>query len=245
MKNTINWANGFALLFLISVFCVLLIFAGDLFVLPFIQGKFTARVPMPSIVGLDSTAAVQLLISSGFKVGEVERMNNDSVKVGRVICQTPLPGEEVKKKRHIRFVLSLGHEMVRVPSLTDLSPSQAGDSLQRLGLRLGEISEVFQADLTPGAIIASSPSAGHRVPRGSMVNITISQNNLTGETYVPDFVNTSIDEARALLAKCGLRMQQLTSRKVANVLPRTILEQSVKAGTLVEKETFIDFVVAE
>lgn len=245
MKKTTSWAELAALLFLAALFGLLLVLSADLFVLPFIQGKLSPKVQMPSIVGLDSAAAAALLLKEGFKTGEIERANNDSVAAGRVVRQVPLPGEEVKKKRHIRYTLSLGREMVTVPDLTELSPAQAGDTLQRLGLRLGEVNEEYRGDRTPGAIIASRPGAGRRVPRGGTIHLTISQNRLTGETYIPDFLNLSLDEARQNIVKAGLRLRQVDVRRAPEVLPRTVLEQSIKAGTRVEKETFIDLVVAE
>lgn len=245
MKKPIGWPDVIGTLFLTGLTCLTFLFIADLFVFPFLQGKFRLRTHMPDLIRMDSLSAAQTLAKSGFRLSEITRANNDSIPAGRVVSQVPAPGREVKKTRHVRLLFSLGREMITVPNLTDLSPSQAGDTLQRLGLRLGEISEVYSTAMTPGAIMGSTPRAGHRLARGGTVNISISQNNLSGETYVPDLQNTSLDNARETLSRASLRIRQVSTRAAPEILPRTVLEQSLKAGTRVEKETFIDLVVSE
>jgi eukaryotic-like serine/threonine-protein kinase len=241
----IAWPNLLALFSLTAVFLIVALFIADLFVLPFVQGKFSPKVKMPDLRQLDSSSAAAVLGKNGFTLGETARAYNDSVPFGRVICQVPAAGEEVKKKRRVRFTLSLGREMVAMPNLRDLSPSEASDTLQRIGLHLGETREIQSDRLTPGAIISTSPAPGKRVPRGSVVNITISQNNQMGQTYVPDFQNVALEQAKTMLLKSSLRLRQISTRTMPDMLPRTILEQSLKAGSRVDRETFIDFVVSE
>jgi eukaryotic-like serine/threonine-protein kinase len=245
MKKTTAWIKFLAFSLLTAFFLLTALFIADLFVFPFLQGKFTDKVSMPDLRQLDSASAVRALEKTGFRLGEVSSAHNDSVPSGRVVCQTPMAGEEVKKKRRVRFTLSLGREMVIVPDLKDLSPSEASDTLQRIGLHLGETRELFSDRLTPGAIISTTPAAGRRMARGSVVNITISQNNQMGQTYVPDFQNVALDQARIMLGKASLRLRQTVYRETHEVVPRTVLEQSLKAGSRVEKDTYIDFVVSE
>jgi serine/threonine-protein kinase len=175
----------------------------------------------------------------------VDSAFHEDVPAGYVISQLPFPGQVIKRQRRVRFTLSLGEELVTVPELKELSPSQASDTLQRLGLRLGKTLESYSARMTPGAIIASSPPAGSSMPKGGLVDITISQSSLTGKTYMPDFKDMSFQAAQTLLAKLHLRMGEATYRKHPELVPGTVMEQSHKAGTRVDRGTHIDFVVSE
>ena len=225
---------------LLSVF-----FTIDLFVFPLVQGKFSRKIIMPDLRDLDSAAAVKLLGENGITVGEVGSAYHEDVPFGYVISQMPFPGQIIKRQRRVRFTLSLGQELVMVPELKELSPSQASDTLQRLGLRLGKTRESYGERMTPGAIIASSPPAGSSMPKGGVVDITISQSSLTGKTYIPDFTDMSFQAAKHLRAKLHLRIREATTRKDPELLPGTVMEQSIKAGTRVDRGTHIDFVVSE
>lgn len=239
---------------LISLFVFLLpcaallaffVLTGDLFVIPFIQGKFAAKAVMPDLRDQDSASAAGLLASAGLTVGEVQRVFHESVPSGRVIKQQPLPGVRLKPSRRVKFTLSLGEEMVVLPNLRSLSPTQAGDTLQKLGLRLGEIKEVYGGEQSPGTITSSNPPSGGSVARGGTVSITISQNSLTGRTFVPDFVRLSLEQAKKALAKYHLRLRQVSGERDPEMLPGTVLRQSVEAGSEVDRGTFIDFTVSE
>ncbi len=211
-----------AILFLTAVLLLAALFTADLFVFPFMQGKFSVKVPMPDLRLMDSLSAVKAISKAGLKLGEITRQLNDSVPKGRVVSQIPLPGEEVKEKRRIQIILSLGREMVVVPDLKTLSPSEASDTLQRLGLHLGETREINDDRLTPGSIISTSPVAGRKLLKGGVVNIIISQNNMMNETYVPDCQNVSLEQAKAMLGKAFLRLRQVSYKRTPDVLPRTV-----------------------
>ena len=200
---------------------------------------------MPDLRGIDSASALKVLSDARLEVSGVDHQFSAVEPRSYVVIQTPAPGEEVKHRRRVHLTLSLGQELIRIPDLRELSPSQAGDTLQRLGLRLGDTHEVFGAGMTPGTIIGTTPRAGKKAPRGSMVDITISQNSMTGQTYVPDFQNMSLESARRLLAKYSLRLRQVFPKGTPDLVPGTVLSQSVKAGSRVDKETFIDLTVSE
>jgi len=237
------------LLFLLPAALLLAFFvvAGDLFVVPLAQGKFSKKVLMPEIRDLDSASARALLKQSGLEVSEVKVAYHESVPLGHVIHQQPGPGTRLKPNRRVKFTLSLGEELIFIPDLKELSPSQASDTLQKLGLRLGEIREIYVGGerTTPGTIISSNPPLGGSLPRGGMVSITISQTSLTGRAFVPDLIHMPLDEARKMLAKQHLKLRQVTVKRDPEMLPGTILKQSVEAGAEVDQGTSIDVVVSE
>ena len=230
-----------------ALLLALFIAVGDLFVIPLAQGKFSEKVLMPEIRDLDSASARALLKQTGLEVSEVKFAYHESVPFSHVIHQQPAPGTRLKPNRRVKFTLSLGEELIIIPDLKELSPSQASDTLQKLGLRLGEIREIYVGNerTTPGTIISSNPPLGGSLPRGGMVSITISQSSLMGRTFVPDLVHVSLEQARKMLAKQHLKLRQVTAARDPEMLPGTVLKQSVEAGAEVDQGIFIDVVVSE
>ncbi|MFH0920831.1 MAG: PASTA domain-containing protein [Fibrobacterota bacterium] len=245
MKRTTSWFDIVLAAVLAAALLGLAVFATDLFVLPFFQGKFSGKITMPDLRGLDSAAARQTLSESHLELGGDTCVYSATVTKGRVVQQAPLPGQELKTLRRVHLIFSLGAEQIKIPDLRELSPSQASDTLQRLGFRLGETREVYDASMTPGAIISSSPRAGKMRARGSAVDITISQTRIGDQTYVPDFTNVSLAQARALITRYALRLRQVTTRPEPDLVPGTVVGQSIKAGSKVDRETLIDFTVSE
>jgi serine/threonine-protein kinase len=245
MKNRNALHSVLLIILITALFLLLVFFTTDLFIFPIFQGKFSRKVVMPDIRDLDSLTAVNFLSQEGLSLGPISHAYHESVPEGHIIYQIPFPGHVIKKKRRVRFTLSLGEELIVVPDLMELSPSQASDTLQALGLHLGATREVYGERKTPGTIIKSDPPAGSSIPRGGTVDITITQSGLTGKTYVPDFVKVSLEKAKKKLKKYSLKLGQVSYRKAPDLLPGTVLEQSIRPGSSVNRGTYIDFVASE
>jgi len=246
MVKSKKWIKLFILFVPSAAFFIMALFVTDLFVLPAVQGRFHSRILMPDLRDKDSVSALTTLRNAGLKVGEIRHAFHESVPKGCIILQQPESESRLKRNRSVRLTISLGEERVWVPDLRTLSPTQAMDTLQKLGLHLGEIRKDYSRDdATPGTIIASQPPMGGAIKKGGTVHLTIAQSSLTGTTRIPDFARLPLDKARKLLEQAGLILRQVTEEKDADWLPGTVLRQSVEAGSEVDRGTFIDFVVAE
>lgn len=230
---------------LTACFSAIFFLIVDLFVLPYMQGKYDKTVVIPSLIGKDSTSAAGIISEAGLRIGTIDYAYHDKLKKGIVTAQYPFPDYEIKLTRSVGLTLSKGKEYKTVPTLLGLAPLDAADTLQRMGLRLGEVSESFNPGDEQGTIIATSPGAGSIIERGSVVNVTIASSTVGNVGYVPAMVNQTVEEAKRLLLLAGLRVGSVVLKKDEEMLPGTVLHQKVQAGALVSRGTAIDLTVSE
>jgi serine/threonine-protein kinase len=226
-------------------FSILFFLIIDLLVLPYMQGKFDRTVVVPSLIGKDSSSVVALITEAGLRIGTIDYVYHDKLKKGLVTAQYPFPDYAIKLTRSVGLTLSKGKEYKTVPMLLGLAPLDAADTLQRMGLRLGEVSESFNPGDDQGTIIATSPGFGAVLERGSVVNVTIASSTVGNVGYVPAIVNQTVEEAKRLLQLAGLRVGTIVIKRDDEMLPGTVLQQKIQAGTLVSRGSAIDIAVSE
>lgn len=100
---------------------------------------------------------------------------DDDVADGKVIQTDPQAGTEVKKGDKVYIVTSAGAAdlPVRVPSLLGKTEIEARSLLAQYNLSLGSVT-AKDSNETKGLIIEQSVKGGSSVPKGSMVNVSIS-----------------------------------------------------------------------
>lgn len=98
--------------FLLVVFLV-----ADLFVMPWVAGKYRPVAAVPYLVGLDTLAAADTLKARGLHlVIDSAGDHSRTVPAGRILLQTPDSGAVVKQGRRVWVTLSLGRERVIRPA---------------------------------------------------------------------------------------------------------------------------------
>ncbi|MBL8028481.1 MAG: PASTA domain-containing protein [Fibrobacteres bacterium] len=227
------------------LFCAILFLIVDLIVLPYKQGKFSKTVVMPELVGVDSAAAVSLVSSAGLQIGTIEYQYHDKFPKGHVSVQYPFAGHDIKLIRSVTLTLSQGKEYKDVPLLLGLTPLEAADTLQKLGLRLGDVTESYNPGDDQGIILSTNPHSGQRLARGSVVNVTISSNAVGNMAYVPSVINLTIEEGRRLFLLAGLHAGTVTPVADADMLPGTIMSQKIQPGAFIARGSSVDLTVSE
>ncbi len=243
---TVNGLRKSALfLFFFTFFSVAVFLIVDLFVFPFMQGKFYSTVVVPELVGRDSLSAKDLISEAGLSLGEIVLSYSDSLASGTVMNQFPTAGQEVKAERSVSLVISAGLDFRIVPQILGLMPLVAVDTLLKRGLRLGEVKESFSPDVEQGTIIAVSHQPGTKLVKGGAVDVVIASRAVGNVASVPFTVGLTIEEGKRLILKSGLRLGSVTLKVDSEMLPGTILKQSVAAGALVSRGSLIDLTVSE
>jgi len=90
---------------------------------------------------------------------------------------------------------------VTVPGVTGKTEAEATAALEDAGLAVGEVTQVSDAELAAGTVLAQEPAAGTEVDEGSSVALTLSSGPGTAE--VPDVVGMSRAEAEVALTAAG------------------------------------------
>jgi eukaryotic-like serine/threonine-protein kinase len=130
------------------------------------------EVGVPSVVGLSQGEAQARLARAGFVV-EVHNVASAQPK-GRVVRQAPAPGTRLRQGSRVVIAVSggiKGGDTV-VPGVVGLQVSVARSLLTRAGLRSGL---AYTNGGRPGRVVAQSPGAGARLPRGSYVTLVVSR----------------------------------------------------------------------
>src|SRR4030042_4028584 len=119
-------------------------------------------------------------------------------------------------------------QKVEVPDLVRRNVSEAESILNRLKLRLGEITKK-PSNQKIGSILRQSPVAHSKVERGTSVNIWVAESEMV---EVPNVVGQSIGRAKEILKEARLRIGSL-AEEVLNRKPGTVFRQNPIAGTKV------------
>jgi serine/threonine-protein kinase len=127
--------------------------------------------PVPDIVGLGYAQAETALARAGFE-SELVWVDADA-DVGQVVDTRPGPGTPIQLPGKVRVVASAGPRTVRVPNLVTRSLPEARATLERLGLRLGAVSEDSSSMAAPGTVLAQTPAAGTVVERATRIAVSV------------------------------------------------------------------------
>ncbi|OFI07674.1 serine/threonine-protein kinase PrkC [Clostridium acetireducens DSM 10703] len=133
------------------------------------------KVTLPNVEGMNLKEAKDIIISSGFKVGNITYNNSDFVASNLVISQSPKPIKDVEKGLSIDLVVSSGPRKkdVAVPNVQGKSLEEGKSAIINAGLKIGNISSVDTNNKSlDGKIESQSIDASTTVKEGSSVNIT-------------------------------------------------------------------------
>jgi beta-lactam-binding protein with PASTA domain len=110
-----------------------------------------------------------VLKSRGLEPTVVAEENSDSVPRGKVIDQEPVGGT-LFKGDEVSFTVSLGPELVEVPSVRGFGVDAATERLEDLGFEV-EVDSSFPDPI--GFVYATNPGAGELVPKGSTITLVV------------------------------------------------------------------------
>jgi serine/threonine-protein kinase len=156
------------------------------------------QVPVPNVVGQPEATATATLKDAGFEVNKTTAAS-PTVAAGTVISTNPPAHTSRAKGSAVQLVVSTGKPQVTIPYLVGETPTQAGQTLGALGLKVYQSNET--SSLIPaGQVTRTNPSSGSQVPIDSHVTVFVSIGvpqvavpNLTGHTEAA--ANTALQTA--------------------------------------------------
>ncbi len=205
------------------------------------QGKSKELIDVTS---LDVRSALIMIRTSGFKGVVSDTIYTDQVEPNIVLDQYPKPGSIVKKKRTVRLKISQSERMVKVPYIVGQSQRSAEILLNKSGLKMGAVSKDYSPIYPEGVIIEQIPDSMQTIPKGYNVRVIISQGRSPNEILVPSLFGLSKDAAYVELEKAGLKIGKIHYKQNEDLIPYTVLDQSIPAGTVLEESKLIDLTVS-
>jgi beta-lactam-binding protein with PASTA domain len=127
--------------------------------------------PVPDVVGLSHLQAEVALEQAGYE-SELVWVDAEA-DVGEVVGTRPAPGTPLGLPGQVSVLVSAGQPRVRVPDLLTRSLDEAQATLERLGLRLGDVSEDSASLAAPGTVLRQWPRAGSEAARATKVAVSV------------------------------------------------------------------------
>ncbi len=131
---------------------------------------------------------------------------------------------------------------VKIPDVSGMTIEKAEAALIKAGLEVDvEVTEEESDDVDEGLVIGTSPRANRTVKEGQKIKLTVSLGTVTIE--IGDYVNKNYLEVKGALETLGLKVT-IEKKDVENTEGKEydssiIIEQSIKKGEKVEKDTEI------
>ena len=200
---------------------------------------------LPDVIEMSITEAKALLSDKGFQVVVKDSLFDANHPVGTVIEQNPYPYAIVKEGRRVYVSVSIGEKPILMPNLFGVSPREAVLILETFGLVPGAKNYVYSDMYYEGTVMGQSYPQGQQVKSGTRIDITISLGQLNPTKVVPDLVGKSLHEARERLRAVKLKIGEIVWEERDNILPETIISQSLSAGENFGDEETISLVVSK
>ncbi len=120
-------------------------------------------------VGKNADNAIETLKERGLEPKVTDEEYSDTVAEGDVITQDPTGGT-LFKGDEVSFTVSLGPELIEVPSVRGFGVDAATERLEGLGFDV-EVDSDFPDPL--GFVFGTNPSSGELVPKGSTITLIV------------------------------------------------------------------------
>jgi beta-lactam-binding protein with PASTA domain len=176
------------------------------------SGRWT---DVPSLVGKDREAAIDLLQAAGLDPNPVREAWSETVPEGVVISADPADGEAIRGT-DIAVVVSKGPERFVVPvELAGQEVTAVVAQLQdTLPLQV-TTEDQYSNDVEAGLVIGFDPPAGTELKRDALVTVLVSQGH--EPVAVPDVLGQTPEAATANLQQLGFTVNRVEDGRSADV----------------------------
>jgi serine/threonine-protein kinase len=133
----------------------------------------------------------------------------------------------------------------RVPSVNGQSPGAATAALRHAGFNVtGGVQSQFSDTVAKGAVIATDPPGGSRVPRGNAVTLIVSEGK--DVVTIPSVARGStVAQARVLLGSVDLQIETATATQPSDTIPAdAVIATSPAGGASVPRNSLVQIIVS-
>lgn len=201
-----------------------------------------ASVKFPSVVGATTEQANSTLTALGLKTLVIEERFDEDVAKGRIISTDPLAGDSIAIGGTVNLIVSKGAERYTIPALANLTPEAAVNLLAKSPLKVGEITEIYNAKVPRGFVISSNPTSGTRVKRDTLVDIVVSKGIQTFD--LASYVGKNGEQALNELTEAGFNVTT-TYAFDEKAMPGEVISQNPAAGAALPKGAAVEIFVSK
>ena len=186
--------------------------------------------PIPYVLDIETERAIYVIEESGFILGQLLEVNDESIPRGFVISQNPVAGTKMSPGTKVDLVISKGPSLIEISDLSRKSPEDAIQILETLGFEY-ELIEEYSEDVEIGLVSGTLPEAGEIVTPDQLIQVIVS---LGIRIEMPEVDGLSYEDAINVLEELNLIATVVgdTNGKVRKQIPRK--GEFVEPGQVVE-----------
>ncbi|MBN1154202.1 PASTA domain-containing protein [candidate division KSB1 bacterium] len=238
-----NWEVSKYILVPILLFLILFLIFNEI-IMP-IYTRHGQAVEVPNVVEMTYEGARTLMEQNDLEIVESAKKFDENYRAGIVISQNPQAFTQVKKGRRIYVIVSKGEPTVEIPRLIGLSEQNAIFEINRVKLELRNIHYEHSDHYLNGVVSDQSILAGSEVKIGEPIDIVVSLGRFPDNFIVPYLVGRSLNDANKVLQQAGLVLGDVRYEMADQLLPETIISQSIAPNTEVNRGQAIHVVVSK
>jgi len=191
-----------------------------------------------NFVNRDINEVIEELKQYGITGIDFERVNSETIRQDIIISQDVAVGNTLKPGSSIKFRVSDGPEMVRIPDISN-QEARVGEQILR-GLELiPEERTEYNETVATGAVIRTEPAAFEEVKPYSNIIVYVSLGPKLEKVKVPNIVGKTRAEAEKIILESKLKIGRIIPDDVISDVAR-ITRQYPLAGTEVDEDTAVD-----
>lgn len=214
-----------------------LILTGVLIFLTLSRYFAVTEIRLPNLIGLSREDADKILADLKLEPVFFSEDISDAI-VNAVSSQSPQAGTIVRQGRSVAVGINRPELRITMPSVIDMSLSNASTMINNLGLDLAEVSYQY-SDLEAGRILAQEPLVGAVASISTKVSLVISRGPEAFRTTMPNLKGLTIDAAKSRLRDLGVSRIETTSAGISFDKPGLITAQVPEAGGSVTQGTHV------
>ena len=188
--------------------------------------------------------AIYILKSENYKYEVSDTLYTNKFQLGTIVDQYPKPNTRVKSGRTVRLKIAQPEKSVAIPNLIGQSRRSAELELNQMGLLIDTVYTEYNPEYPNGTIAWQYPKAGDRRKKGMGIQITVSKGMPPNFFQVPNLIGLSINQAKDLIFKSRLKVGKISYHQDQDLVPYTVLDQSIKNGTVLDASATINLVVS-
>ena len=230
---------------ILSIIVMIFIFSivAEYLVMPVYTRQNQNKVMM-DVINRNLNDAIKLLKSENYRYEVSDTLYTNKFSLGTIIDQYPKPNTRVKSGRTVRLKIAHPEKSVAIPNLIGQSRRSAELELNQMGLLIDTVYTEYNPEYPNGTIAWQYPKAGDRRKKGMGIQITVSKGMPPNFFQVPNLIGLSINQAKDLIFKSRLKVGKISYHQDQDLVPYTVLDQSIKDGTVLDVSATIKLVVS-